>query len=213
MPGAEGTHPSDEALELYSLGRLSEEEAPQIEEHVLVCEDCQSRLKETDEYVAAMRQALHELDKQPESATERPAPPQTFFQRVPKPVWAGALAAVALLIVILPNAVAPGPPYEVELAAYRGDAPSTRLTAPAGRPLTVRLDLTGLAPQPVFTVEVVDAGGKSVWRQPVTPAGEEAAAALTEPLDAGQYWVRLYGPIAGASGSGEILREFSLLVQ
>jgi anti-sigma factor RsiW len=50
-------HFDDEAAERYSLGTLSCEEAKQIEEHLLICEACQSRVAKSDEYVAAMRRA------------------------------------------------------------------------------------------------------------------------------------------------------------
>jgi anti-sigma factor RsiW len=51
-------HLSDEALERYSLGTLSKQKTIPLEEHLMVCAACRARLKETDDYVAAMRMAL-----------------------------------------------------------------------------------------------------------------------------------------------------------
>ena len=54
----------EEALEQYVLGKLTEVEATTVEEHLLVCADCQQRVTELDEYVPAMRLALVAVDLQ-----------------------------------------------------------------------------------------------------------------------------------------------------
>jgi anti-sigma factor RsiW len=54
------THPSEDVLESYALGRLSESGAAGVETHLLTCTSCQETLTETDEYVAAMKAALGE---------------------------------------------------------------------------------------------------------------------------------------------------------
>lgn len=41
-------HPSDDIIELYALGRLSEELVPPFEEHLLVCARCQDALQSED---------------------------------------------------------------------------------------------------------------------------------------------------------------------
>ena len=52
-------HISEDELELYAVSRgLPEGQLAVIEEHLLICEVCQDRLQELDEYVAAMREAL-----------------------------------------------------------------------------------------------------------------------------------------------------------
>jgi hypothetical protein len=42
------THISEDRLEHYSMGKLSENELPPIEEHLLLCELCQALLTEVD---------------------------------------------------------------------------------------------------------------------------------------------------------------------
>ncbi len=54
-------HIDDDALEAYSMGRLAEAEAAPLEEHLLVCPECQDRLAGWDEYIAAMRAAMEKL--------------------------------------------------------------------------------------------------------------------------------------------------------
>lgn len=58
-------HSPDEILEQYSLGRLAEPGLGQLEEHLLVCERCQTRLEDIDEFVGATRAAARELREVP----------------------------------------------------------------------------------------------------------------------------------------------------
>ena len=50
-------HPSEESLEMYSMGSLPDSKTGPLEEHLLVCQLCRERLVATDEFVAAMRAA------------------------------------------------------------------------------------------------------------------------------------------------------------
>jgi anti-sigma factor RsiW len=58
-------HISDETLERHAAGhKLPEAELAALEEHLLTCTACQDRLRHWEEYVAAMRQALKELNEE-----------------------------------------------------------------------------------------------------------------------------------------------------
>ncbi len=48
-------HPDENVLEEYAFGRLNEAEAAILEEHILVCEQCQLALAETDDYIRLMK--------------------------------------------------------------------------------------------------------------------------------------------------------------
>jgi hypothetical protein len=50
-------HPDEEALESHALGKARGAKLARIEEHLLVCADCQKRLAELDEFVGAIREA------------------------------------------------------------------------------------------------------------------------------------------------------------
>jgi hypothetical protein len=89
-------------------------------------------------------------------------------------------------------------PFAVELTAVRGAAPGP---VPAGRPLLLELDLTGLSDGQPFAGEVVDAAGNRVARFPV------GAPARLRSLAPGGYFVRIY------KNSGELLREYALTVK
>lgn len=50
-------HPTTDTLEEYAFKRLSEADTEVLEEHVLVCPDCQASLVEVDDYILLMKQA------------------------------------------------------------------------------------------------------------------------------------------------------------
>ena len=49
MPVIMSEHPSDEQLAQYSEGRLVEPQLGEVEEHLLICEQCCARLTEFDD--------------------------------------------------------------------------------------------------------------------------------------------------------------------
>ena len=51
-------HIAEDVLELYALGRLSEAESTPIEEHLLLCPDCQDALAATDELISALKSVM-----------------------------------------------------------------------------------------------------------------------------------------------------------
>ena len=64
--GIHSDHIDEETLECYALGRLNEEEAAPVEEHVLVCHICQDELAAADEYIRAVRAAAPKLASEPD---------------------------------------------------------------------------------------------------------------------------------------------------
>ena len=48
-------HVSDEQLDQYALKRLTEAEVAALEEHLLICPECQDRLQLTDDFIEALR--------------------------------------------------------------------------------------------------------------------------------------------------------------
>jgi anti-sigma factor RsiW len=51
-------HISDDLLEAYAVGRASEADVACLEEHMLVCEPCRSRLVAMESFVSLLRGAL-----------------------------------------------------------------------------------------------------------------------------------------------------------
>jgi hypothetical protein len=52
------THIDPDKLELYALGRLTETEVGAIEEHLLVCHQCQDELEQIDSDIAHLKDVL-----------------------------------------------------------------------------------------------------------------------------------------------------------
>jgi len=201
MPRIAG-HLQAEELELYCLGGLTEVRCARLEEHLLLCEICRDRLTETESYVAVMRQASRQWSA--EHVEARAA--AVIAIRPWRESWPGRLAPmlVAALLVVCAavwfgrHSRVPAPPFAIELTAVRGAAPGP---APAGYPLLLELDLTGLSEGRPFAGEVVDASGRRVAEFPV------GAPALLKALAPGGYFVRIY------KSSGELLREYALTVK
>jgi predicted anti-sigma-YlaC factor YlaD len=175
-------HLEEEELERYSLAASAEPELSKVEEHLLLCPSCRKKVETSDVYVHSMRHAAAQV-----RAEEKRAPR-----------WAGMaflLAATVLLAgVVLIRSHAPVP-FAVSLAATRGVGINAQ--APAGVPLALQLDVTGLPAAASYRVEMVDHVGKQVWTG--TFPGSPAKAA-----PAGIYFVRLYSP------AGDLLREYGL---
>jgi hypothetical protein len=190
-------HVDAEVLERYSMGTSPSEEIPLIEEHLLMCEGCQERLRQTDEYLLAMRASSEQLRRDEKAAEGRQ-------WRIP--AWFPVLAAVACVIVLVvatPRFVQrPGPVVAVSLAAWRSDGAGSN--APSGRQLILHPDLTGLAESSSYRLEIVDQTGHRVWQGTLSRAHDGIQAPA---LRAGLHFVRVYLP------AGELLREYGLQIQ
>jgi hypothetical protein len=186
-------HPHEDVFEEYALDRLSEEETPAFEEHLLICEQCQNTLATTDEYIQVLKAATRAYVARP---TRNSSHLIRFGDKGLR--WNAAVAAVLLLTcltALLSWRTPVADPETIALEAYRGAGASTRV--PAGRPLDLTIDLKDVRPAGGYRLEVVDATGRRVWFGG-TPAH------LNKGLAPGTYWVRL------TTDTGEPLREFGL---
>jgi hypothetical protein len=184
-------HPDADTFENYAFDRLSESEAEGFEEHLLICEKCQSTLAQTSDYIRLMKAATAAYISE-----DRGSPPRIRIRE--KGLRWNAAAAAALLLTCLTALLSwrtpLGEPKTIVLDAYRGEAVSE---APAGQPLDLKIDLKDVPPAAGYRVEIVDATGRRVWSGG-TPAR------VTKGLSPGVYWVRL------STDTGEPLREFGL---
>jgi len=69
-------HMEIEDVERYSMGDLSEPDSAQFEEHLLICELCRDRVRESDEWVRAMVTAARKLRQQDRTDPETVFPVQ-----------------------------------------------------------------------------------------------------------------------------------------
>jgi hypothetical protein len=187
-----GGHFSENQLELYAFNRLTEPEAAQLEEHLLICGSCQTRLTAVDNYIEVMKAAAVLPNKKP--------PERARALLLTSPIWVGGLALIAALAIYSP----PRPlslAKEVELRSDRG-GPSLMSHAPAGARLSLSIDATSLPKLPSYRLEVVNAQGGQVWQASVVCEERRIRTPLGANLKPGTYWVRLFGPA--------LLREYGL---
>jgi hypothetical protein len=198
---ADNRHATDEVLERYSMDRLAGPELAEFEEHLLVCETCQDRLAREDSIRQRVRDGAAVL-QQPRTA---------ILWRLPKLAWAAGLVAAGLAI--FAGSVwqslhrSTPPPAVILLRTTRGTENPTLAAAPAGKPLTLVLDLTDLQQSSEYALEIVDAAGHPVFQSNGSPQNNRLQATLTRGLAAGAYFVRVYTP------ARELLREYALTVR
>lgn len=173
------------------------EESALVEEHLLTCEECQGRLRETDNYLLAMRRASqqHRLDARSEKPREWRLP--AWF-----PVFAAVACSLLVGVVTLRSVRTSGPAVAVSLTALRGDG--SGMGAPAGRELMLHPDLTGLPESSSYRLEIVDQSGHMVRQGKI---GVSQSGIRVPALHAGLYFVRVYLP------AGALLREYGLQIQ
>ncbi len=201
MEFADNRHATDEALERYSMDRLAGPELAEFEEHLLLCRVCQDRLAVEDNVKQRVRDGA-ELLLRPSTAVQ---------WRLPVLAWSSGLVAVGLLVFAgsqLPSLHRPtAQPAVMLLQTTRGTENLTLAAAPAGRPLTLVLDLTDLQQFSAYTLEIVDAGGHPVFQSSGSPQNNRVQGTLAHGLAAGFYFVRAYSP------ARELLREYALTVR
>ena len=203
------THLEEDVLEAYSLGRIADDEAAGLEEHLLVCRSCQERLERTDDFVRAFRRAVRSAPPAPKTEAPRSRYGAlwsgAWFR--PAPMAAGLALAAMAVITLAPRPPEPAQAAKVRLAALRGPGGTVGpAVVPAFRTLRLELDAKAL-PSASYRIELADARGRQVWRSTTPAAVElgEVRATVPRTIPAGLYWVRLYDPATGA-----LAREYGL---
>ncbi len=203
-------HFDEDLLEQYSIGRLSDERVLAVEEHLLLCSECQLRFTSIDEFVSATKVAAAELE------SEKAAPKRDFAELlrrlwlIPKPIWGAGMATACLavsMVVLSSWQVQNGPETELRLTASRGQDVLTP-HASSHEKLLLIIDPTSIAPAPVYVLQVVNASGGEVWKAEPTTKGNQIAARVPK-LRAGTYWVRLYNRI----DTENPLQEYGLVIK
>jgi hypothetical protein len=192
-----GHHVDDEDLERYSMGTISPESSVLVEEHLLMCEACRDRLRETDSYLPDVRGASAQWRRD-----QRTVDGRGWRWPAWHPAFAAAACGLVLMVIALRMVRSHGPAVAVSLSALRGIGAGS--SAPAGRDLDLHPDLTGLSEAPSYRLEIVDQTGRPVREGTLV----RAQFGIKVPgLDAGLYFVRVYLP------AGELLREYGLQIQ
>jgi len=190
------THGTDEQLEAYVLGRLSDSEEEILEEHFLVCATCRTAVDQQMVFTSGMREALAEAGPQRDwLAWLRPV-------FAPRFAMAGALAAVVVaagLYFVAGDHTHYASVAALQLTAIRG---TTTPSVEPAREMDLTLNSFPTTGGP-FKVEVVDANGGNIWTGTTT----SPSVAIHEKFHPGSYFVRLY------SSSGDLLHEYGFRVE
>lgn len=204
-------HLDEDKLEAYVMGRLPDTDIDSLEDHLLLCEQCQRRTKELELEWKAKRLAMSRIREEEGVLAARPKRLWSGLSRfmLAKPAWAlGAVAVAIAAGLLLVPASQDGPiTYRaIELSAMRG-SDGESIASQSNERLRLRLDLTELEKLPVYLVAVVDAGGNLVWEtSQATQRQDKLQVDVARRLPPGTYWVRLLDPAPGR----RLLREYPL---
>lgn len=203
---------SAEEVENYLFNRLSGVTREAVEEHLLVCESCRSRVEEEERFMEAARGAAEKFETESlRRQIEGPAASGASQHWSRRPLHWMAMAATAAVLLIggslTYRMLHPEPALEVSLRAERSGIEGAQEPV-AGQKLLLSADLRGLPPLPQYRWSIVDSLGVPVAGGTIEARGESGRIELARGLPAGMYWVRLLDP-----DSGVLLREFGLVVR
>ena len=198
-------HPTEDLLEEYSFGRIREPGLTSLEEHLLICAQCQAQLLAIDEYRAVLKSGIAAFERDRQRALA--ASPRFAFPKLP-----GRMLLAAAALLMFAGAIAwrlyepardVSEPMTVRLIALRGSGGDDSAHARAGRRLELVIDRMDLPSSLSYRLEIVSSSGRQVWSGITRVAGQDISADVDAHFQSGVYWVRLY--------SGEQLRrEFAL---
>jgi hypothetical protein len=178
-------HIDENVLDRYAMGTLPGAAIPQVEEHLLTCSLCQSRLVETDDFVIHFRAAATQVELQPASFWQR-------FLSAYRLIWGGSAVAAAGLMLLLvtgePRLSKPQPAV-VLMQSLRG--PEEQAQIAKGSPSLLIFDVPIPATHPSYEVEVVDTAGKQILKGQGIVKDDRLAFPIQKLAPAG-YWVRIY---------------------
>ena len=198
---------SDKEIEDHIFSRLPAGCREGVEEHLLYCESCLSRVEEEDRFVTEFR-----LAAQPLEPARRPKPAAAGWLnwlRLPLPAWAGTAVLSLALILLIPRDKAPEPYQDIALSVVRGPADVENGAASASRPMRFSIDLTQLPKLSTYHLQLVNSHNEVLAGEDVAAAGAQLFWAPDTRLKPGTYWIRLQE----ANAEGTLLREFGLAVR
>lgn len=226
-------HATEELLEEYTFGRVREPQLGRLEEHLLICPECQTALEDIDEYRSFMKAGLSSLESErqaaagrlnssaypvnspshPDSPSHPGSPARSFHFAWPRISVTRVLLVAAVLLVLagttvwrMQPPVAMAPAATIKLMAFRGGEGFVA-RAPSGRPLNLVFGRNNLAEGLSYRAEIVNSSGRRMWSGSVRIGDQDLSIRVDQPLRAGAYWVRL------SSSGGQLLREFGLSVE
>ena len=178
-------HIDENVLDRYAMGTLPDAAIPPVEEHLLSCSLCQSRLVETDDFVVHFRAAATQVELHTATFWQRFLSAQRF-------VWGGSAVLAAGLVLLMVSGdprLNKAQPATVLMQSLRG--PEEQVQIAKGSPSLLIFDVAIPATHPSYEVEVVDTAGRQVLKgQGIVK--EDRLAFPIRKLAPAAYWVRIY---------------------
>ena len=211
---------TDYELDEFLFDRLSGVTREVIEEHLLVCAQCQDRVEAEADYRQTFKDAARRIEAEDFEKAMRgeAAEPRSGWRESFVAGWSGMFRSRAVLALAGAAVVAVGLFYgsamrhpsaetEVALSLARG-AGDVVASAPAGGALKLSANVSELPPMPIWRVDVVNATGALEQTSEIAAAGHQLSMQLKSGLPAGRHWVRLRN-----ASNGSLVREFGLMVR
>jgi hypothetical protein len=195
---------SDQQIEDLIFGRLDSLQRDDVESHLLLCQECLSRVEAEEDFVGTIKAAA-DLAQRPEHPAASSAPALKRLIRDWR-AWLGAAAAALALFVLVQDA-ARRPAVEIQLLAMRSSQ-SGAPEYPSGHPLHLRASVSNLETGDECLMEVVDLSGAVRASDVVSVRNETASWKLKDGLPPGSYWVRVL-----RKQDHDFLREFALVIR
>jgi hypothetical protein len=177
-------HIEENLLDQYALGTLSPESIAELEEHLLVCSFCQSRLVEADELLILFREAATLED-----ASTTPRWRNAFAFRTS--FWSGAAAALTALLILLitgDSHRAKLPPAILLMQSLRGPEAGAKMAS--ARPILLVFDMAvqasrdyeiGRSPRWPFSRPCRETGERVLLGPCLSPASQHGALGRVQP--------------------------------
>jgi hypothetical protein len=178
-------HIEENLLDQYALGTIAAESIAELEEHLLICSICQSRLVEADQLLFLLREAVPL-----ESARTTPQWWNAFDFRTS--FLSGAAAVLSALLIMLitgDSHRAKLSPAILLMESLRGPGAGPVMTS--ATPSLLVFDVATQTNPADYEIEIVDAVGNQVLKRGAE-VRDGRLAVLVERLARGSYWVRLY---------------------
>jgi hypothetical protein len=175
-------HIEDDLLDQYAIGTLAQERLAGVEEHLLICEACQSRLLASDEFAMLFRVTA----VQPDARLQRG---WRMFWNHRAASWTVAAAVFAALLLVGGPFRKPAAPATVFMQSLRGPDAPAQVTA--GRAALLVFDLVPTTGVKDYQARIVNPVGTQILAAAVS-SKDGHLAVLVDRLPPGSYWVRVF---------------------
>lgn len=214
------------ATEKYLLGELRGRDREEFEEHFFECSECAADVKGGAIFVSAAKKQLATTQAAPARVSSAPPQRAGWLEAWFRPQILVPVLAALVLIVVYQNVVsipqlrntsgsmaAPQTLQSFSLVATRGGEPR-KIQVPASSPFSLYVDVPPGGSYSAYSLQVVDAAGKSQFSLQISAAQAKDTVQILVPgskLSAGNYTLEVRGEDASGAAANLVANfPFSL---